>query len=114
GNLDVVRDFTDVRDIVRAYRLLALHGKAGEVYNVGTGREVPLSAMLATLKGLARVPVESRADPTLIRSVGQPLLLADASKLRAATGWEPLYSIEQTLADMLQHWREAIAQPAGA
>lgn len=112
GNLEVVRDFTDVRDIVRAYRLLVLRGRAGEVYNVGTGRDVPLSAMLATLRSLARSPVEARVDPARFRPVDQPRLLADASKLRAGTDWEPRYSIEQTLSDMLDHWRDAIRTPA--
>ncbi len=112
GNLEVVRDFTDVRDIVHAYRLLALEGRPGEVYNIGTGRDVPLTAMLETLCSLARVPVASRVDPARFRPVDQPRLLADASKLRAATGWEPRFSIEQTLSDMLDSWREAIQSPA--
>lgn len=107
GNLDVVRDFTDVRDIVRAYRLLAEKGVAGEVYNIGTGRDDSLATMLEMLKSLARSPIESRADPAKVRPVDQPRLLADASKLRAATGWGPVYSIEDTLADMLRSWREA-------
>jgi GDP-4-dehydro-6-deoxy-D-mannose reductase len=108
GNLDVVRDFTDVRDIVRAYRLLALRGQPGEIYNIGTGRDVKLSAMLDVLKGLARVPIEVFLDPARLRPVDQPRLLADASKLRAATGWQPAFSIEQTLSDMLEGWRGAI------
>lgn len=109
GNLDVVRDFTDVRDIVRAYRLLATDGRPGEVYNIGTGRDVPLSAMLATLCRLARRPVEVVVDPDRVRPVDQPLLLADASKLRLDTGWEPRYTLDQTLADMLDAWRAALA-----
>ncbi len=108
GNLDVVRDFTDVRDIVRAYRLLAERGTAGEVYNIGTGRDVSLAAMLAVLRAAARSPVAAEVDPALVRPVDQPRLLADASKLRAATGWSPAYSIEQTLGDMLEGWRSAL------
>jgi GDP-4-dehydro-6-deoxy-D-mannose reductase len=110
GNLDVVRDFTDVRDIVRAYRLLTTKGTAGEVYNIGTGRDVKLAEMLEILRSLARVPIEVRVDPARVRPVDQPRLLADSSKLRAATGWEPRYSIEQTLADMLATWRDALAR----
>jgi GDP-4-dehydro-6-deoxy-D-mannose reductase len=108
GNLEVVRDFTDVRDIVRAYRLLAEHGRSGEVYNIGTGREVSLAAMLDTLRRLARSPVEVVVDPARVRPVDQPLLLADASKLRSHTGWGPRFSTEQTLLDMLDHWRSAL------
>jgi GDP-4-dehydro-6-deoxy-D-mannose reductase len=110
GNLEVVRDFTDVRDIARAYRLLAERGTLGEVYNIGTGRDVPLARMLEILKGLARVEIPSSQDPARLRPVDQPRLLADATKLRAATGWAPAYSIEQTLGDMLESWRKRFAR----
>jgi GDP-4-dehydro-6-deoxy-D-mannose reductase len=112
GNLQVVRDFTDVRDIVRAYRLLAESGRPGEVYNIGTGRDESLARLLDTLRGLAERPVEVVVDPARVRPVDQPLLLADASKLRADTGWEPLWTSEQTLADMLNFWRSHL--PAAA
>lgn len=105
GNLNVVRDFTDVRDIVRAYRLLIQHGTPGEVYNVGTGRDVSLAAMLEIFQSLARASIPVHTDPARFRPIDQPRLLADASKLRAATGWEPRYSITQTLTDMLDACR---------
>ncbi len=108
GNLDVVRDFTDVRDVVRAYRLLALKGTAGEVYNLGSGRGTRLADALEFLRSRATVPVEVLVDPARVRPVDQPLLVADASKLRAATGWEPSFTIEQTLADMLDDWRRSL------
>ena len=109
GNLDVVRDFTDVRDVARAYRLLAARGAAGEVYNVGSNLGTRLADALNTLVGLARTPVEVRVDPARVRPVDQPLLVADASKLRTATGWAPRFTIEQTLADMLDYWRATLA-----
>lgn len=108
GNLQVVRDFTDVRDIVRAYRLLAEKGQPGEAYNIGTGRDDSLESLLETLRGLAKVPVSVHVDPARVRPVDQPRLLADASKLRAQTGWEPQFTIEQTLSDMLDYWRGAL------
>jgi GDP-4-dehydro-6-deoxy-D-mannose reductase len=108
GNLDVVRDFTDVRDVVRAYRLLATRGEPGEIYNLGSGRGTRLADALEILRELAGVPIEVYVDPARVRPVDQPLLVADASKLRAATGWEPLFSIEATLADMLEDWRTAL------
>ena len=114
GNLDVIRDFTDVRDIVRAYRLLAARGAPGEVYNIGTGRGTRLADALEVLRGLARAPIAVQVDPARVRPVDQPRLVADASKLRTAVGWEPLYPIERTLADMLDHWRAALRAPAGA
>jgi GDP-4-dehydro-6-deoxy-D-mannose reductase len=108
GNLAVTRDFTDVRDIVRAYRLLALRGQAGEVYNIGTGRDVPLAELVEIFRGLALRPIEIRVDPARVRPVDQPRLLADAGRLRAETGWEPNYTIERTLADMLDDARAAV------
>ena len=109
GNLDIIRDFTDVRDVVRGYRLLAEKGAPGEIYNLGTGRGTKLADALNTLAGLAGRPVEVFVDPARVRPVDQPLLVADPSKLRAATGWEPRLSIEQTLADMLNDWRTVLA-----
>jgi GDP-4-dehydro-6-deoxy-D-mannose reductase len=109
GNLNVVRDFTDVRDIVRAYRLLVERGRIGEIYNIGSTRDVSLSAMLEILRGLAKTPIEVHVDPARLRPVDQPRLLADAAKLQADTGWEPLYTIEQTLSDMLDWWRDRLA-----
>jgi len=110
GNLDIVRDFTDVRDVVRGYRLLAEKGAGGEIYNLGTGRGVKIADALQTLAAMSGRPVEVFVDPARVRPVDQPLLVADPSKLRAATGWEPRFSIEQTLADMLNGWRESVAR----
>jgi GDP-4-dehydro-6-deoxy-D-mannose reductase len=109
GNLEIVRDFTDVRDIVRGYRLLVERGTAGEIYNLGTGQGTKLTDALATLTSLARAPIDVHVDPARVRPVDQPLLVADPSKLRAATGWEPGYPIAQTLADMLKFWRDMVA-----
>jgi GDP-4-dehydro-6-deoxy-D-mannose reductase len=109
GNLDVVRDFTDVRDVVRGYRLLAERGRAGEIYNLGSGRGTRLSDALETLTALAQTPIAVFVDPARVRPVDQPLLVADPSRLKAATGWEPQLSIEQTLDDMLKYWRNAVA-----
>jgi GDP-4-dehydro-6-deoxy-D-mannose reductase len=105
GNLDVVRDFTDVRDVVRAYRLLAHEGRPGEVYNLGSGRGTRIADALQQLRSLATKPIPVRVEPARVRAVDQPLLIADASKLCAAVGWKPYYTIEQTLADMLDFCR---------
>jgi GDP-4-dehydro-6-deoxy-D-mannose reductase len=96
-------------DVVRGYRLLAQHGKAGEVYNLGSGRGTKIADALHHLTTLANRPVEVCIDPARVRPVDQPLLVADATKLRAATGWEPHYTIEQTLVDMLASYRTMIA-----
>ena len=108
GNLGVVRDFTDVRDVVSGYRLLAQYGKPGEIYNLGSGRGTKLTDALNYLITLSRRPIEVQTTPARMRSVDQPLLVADASKLRAATGWKPLHTIEQTLTDMLENCRKEL------
>ncbi len=112
GNLDVVRDFTDVRDVVRGYRLLAEKGAPGEVYNLGTGQGTRIADALETLRRVARVPVDVHVDPARVRPVDQPLLVADANKLRSATGWQPVVSMDQTLADMLSYWRDVLVRGA--
>ena len=112
GNLDIVRDFLDARDVVRAYRLLATaepQRVAGEVFNVGRGTGTKLADALEILRELARVPVSVHIDPVRVRPVDQPLLVADSTKLRQATGWEPRLSIAATLADMLDEARQAVA-----
>lgn len=108
GNLDVVRDFTDVRDVARAYRLLAEKGSAGEVYNVGTGQGTRVADALAVLCSFVPISVEVYADPSRLRPVDQPLLIADATKLCTATGWEPQFTMRQTLQDMLHCWRQTL------
>jgi GDP-4-dehydro-6-deoxy-D-mannose reductase len=109
GNLEVVRDFTDVRDVVRAYRLLALHGRAGEIHNLGSGRGTKLADALEHLRSMASKPISVRVDAARIRPVDLSYLVADASKLRAATGWRPVFTIEQTLSDMLEWCRRVSA-----
>jgi len=108
GNLEIIRDFTDVRDVVRAYRLLGEHGKPGEIYNLGSGQGTRLADALEYLCSHSTVTVNVKVNSGRVRSVDQPLLIADASKLRAAVGWAPAYSIEQTLVDMLDFSRRLL------
>ena len=110
GNLDVIRDFTDVRDVVRAYKLLAKIGQPGEIYNLGSGQGIAIAAALQHLKSLAKTPIPVHVDATRVRSVDQPLLVANADKLRATVGWTPRYSIELTLADMLAFSRQRLGK----
>lgn len=105
GNLAARRDFTDVRDVVRAYRLLALHGRAGETYNVGSGRAVAIEELLRRLLTLTETPVSWEVDPARLRPVDVPEVRADIAKLQAATGWRPEIDIDTTLADTLAYWR---------
>ncbi len=109
GNLSARRDFTDVRDIVRAYRLLVETGAAGEVYNVCSGRDLAVQDLADRLVALATRPIRLEPDASLLRPVDLPVLRGDASRLRAATGWKPEIGIEETLGDLLDDMRSRVA-----
>jgi len=112
GNLAARRDFSDVRDVVRAYALLARHGEAGAVYNVGSGAAYAISDLLDMLLEASSAGVEVRPNPDLMRPIDIPLVVCDAASLRAATGWAPEIPIRQTMGDILDYWRGQVA--AGA
>ena len=105
GNLTPRRDVTDVRDVVRAYRLLIEHGEPGEAYNVCSGRAVAVEAIAEQLLAMARQPMRLVIDPDLKRPVDIPVLVGDNGALRATTGWEPTIPLERTLTDVLEDWR---------
>jgi GDP-4-dehydro-6-deoxy-D-mannose reductase len=109
GDLSARRDFTDVRDVVRAYRLLVELGAPGEVYNVCTGRDLAVQELADRMLALATRPMRLEPDPALLRPVEVPVLRGDATKLRAATGWAPTIPIEQTVADLLDDQRARAA-----
>ena len=109
GNLETQRDFLDVRDVARAYADLALHGVAGETYNVCSGTPTKIADVLRTLVTVARVGVEIREDPNLLRPADVPLAYGDARKLKAATGWAPAYPLARSLRDTYDAAREALA-----
>lgn len=106
GNLDTARDFTDVRDMVRAYVLAADKGENGEVYNIGSGRAYTIREVLAMLQKLSGISVEVQEDSSKIRRSDVPILVADPTKFNAITGWTPTTAFEQTLGDVLQYWKD--------
>jgi GDP-4-dehydro-6-deoxy-D-mannose reductase len=108
GNLTPRRDVTDVRDVVRAYRLLVVHGSPGEAYNVCTGRDLAISELAEHMVALATRPMRLEPDPALQRHVETPVLRGDPSKLHQATGWEPEIPLDRTLADVLAEHRAAV------
>ena len=115
GNLEAVRDFSDVRDVVRAYWLLLEKGRAGEVYNVCSGQGVRLRDMLDRLITLSGLDVEVRLDPARLRPSDIPEMVGDPGRLLAETGWQRAYALERTLSDLLEHWRREVrAAPAGS
>ena len=105
GNLDSRRDYTDVRDVVRAYRLLIEHGGRGEVYNLGSGTSRSGREILEVLRRLSRVPWDFESDPARVRPNEAYEIVADATPLRVATGWRPEIDFEATLRDTLDYWR---------
>lgn len=107
GNLDVRRDFLDVRDVARAYSLLLEKGKPGDLFVLGRGEGYTLRELLGQLIRLSGVQVEVAVDPARFRPADVPLLVANPARLKAATGWEPRIPIGQTLQDMLDWWRAA-------
>lgn len=101
GNLDVIRDFLDVRDVARAYLLLVARGEAGTAYNVASGTGRHLAHCFARLAELLGVPAVAVPDASLVRSADIPVLIGDPSRLHAATGWTPAISFDQTLQDLV-------------
>jgi GDP-4-dehydro-6-deoxy-D-mannose reductase len=105
GNLDARRDIHDVRDTVRAYRLILEHGVDGRAYNVCTGHAISIRELLEKLLAHARVPITVRVDPARYRPNDVPLLLGDPALITAELGWRPQIALDQTLHDLLSYWR---------
>lgn len=108
GNLAARRDFTDVRDVARAYGLLLLKGRAGETYNVGSGSAVEIRAILDMIIGMSTSDIEVKVDPNKIRPVDVPVIEADITKINRETGWKPSIPLRQTIEEILNYWREQI------
>ncbi len=108
GNLEARRDFTDVRDMVRAYWLLLNQGRPGEVYNAGSGRAVSIQQLLDILLSMSRVPIRTELDPERMRPSDIPVVVCDPTRLHLTTGWRADIPLEQTLADILDDWRAKI------
>lgn len=105
GNLRVARDFSDVRDVVRAYELLVRKGKPGELYNVGSGRAVPLSQIVEILQSFVNRSVRVEVEAGRVRSGESNVMYGSNRKLKRVTGWKPRYSLQETLRDLYMHWK---------
>ena len=105
GNLTARRDFTHVRDIVRAYRLIAEKGRSGEIYNVGSGITYSAQEILDRLCALASCPIPVEQDPAKMRPSDTPVICCDHAKLTQDTDWEPEITMETVLCDVIQEWR---------
>jgi GDPmannose 4,6-dehydratase/GDP-4-dehydro-6-deoxy-D-mannose reductase len=114
GNLDSVRTLIDVRDAMGAYWEALLYCAPGEAYNIGGTTTMKVGEFLERLIGLARVPIRTRVDPALLRPADVTLQVPDVGKFFAATGWKPRYSFDESMAHLLQYWREQAKHEAPA
>jgi GDP-4-dehydro-6-deoxy-D-mannose reductase len=105
GNLNSARDFTDVRDIVRAYRLMLEDGEPGAAYNVCSGATVRIRDLLDTLIHASTVPIRIELDPALTRPIDRPAMVGSYAALNAATGWAPEIPVKKSVLDTLDYWR---------
>jgi GDP-4-dehydro-6-deoxy-D-mannose reductase len=111
GDLSPRRDLTDVRDVVRAYRLLVEQGEPGEVYNVCSGRDLAMTELLEHLVSHSTAAITTEVDPDLLRPVDLPVLRGSYTRLHERTGWAPEIDIGRTLADILDHARRRVSDP---
>jgi GDP-4-dehydro-6-deoxy-D-mannose reductase len=112
GNPDVGRDFSDVRDIVRGYALLIERGRAGEVYQLCSGRAVTVGLLIQWLAGAVALPIEVRVDSARVRTGEPAVMWGDATKVRAETTWSPQYELRKTLSDLEAYWEKQIRDGA--
>jgi GDP-4-dehydro-6-deoxy-D-mannose reductase len=108
GNPDSARDFSDVRDVARAYLAAAALDPA--VYNIASGQAVTVSELIDLVRAAARIPVRHEVDPARVRAHDVPEVRGSAERLRAATGWTPEIPLDQTVADALDGWRQALSR----
>ncbi len=113
GNLGARRDFTDVRDMVRAYHLAVTLGEPGEVYNIGSGQAYAVEEVLQALLGMSRVAVEVQVDPQRLRPSDIPVIACDSTRFRRRTGWEPRIPLQESLRDILEYWRHQVRARLG-
>ena len=109
GNLSAVRDFTDVRDMVRAYYLALLKGQAGEVYNIGSSKGCAIQEILNRLESMCRVSVRVEPDEARLRPSDVPIMVCNSQRFRSETGWAPEYALERSLQGALDDWRDRVA-----
>ena len=107
GNLSAMRDFTDVRVVVKAYALLVKGGKRGETYNVGRGHAVAIEDILKEIVSMSDKDIEVKVDEKKLRPVDVPIIEPDIEKIKKEVGWEPVIELRQTLEETLEYWRSS-------
>ena len=114
GNLDPIRDFTDVRDMVEAYRLAAEHCKPGSLYLVASGKGISIADLLQQIRSLIDSRIEVRKDPDRVRRMEIPVLIGDARSFTSATGWQRKFALRDSLRDTVAYWRQKASGPPEA
>jgi GDP-4-dehydro-6-deoxy-D-mannose reductase len=115
GNLNVKRDFTDVRDVVRAYSLLLEKGRTNQIYNVCSGTAVLLADLLNTFQSVSRINPAIETAPERVRLNEMNQICGDPAKLQTETGWKPEIPLEQMVLDLMNYWRvKRCSEPVGA
>jgi GDP-4-dehydro-6-deoxy-D-mannose reductase len=110
GNIDVIRDFLDVRDVVKAYMLLLESGRSGQVYNICSGKGHSLKQVLDMMMMIAGVEIEYHINKDLIRPADNPVIIGSHDKIKKECGWQPGISLEKSLADILQYWEKELSR----
>lgn len=108
GDLTIIRDFSDVRDVVKAYYLLLKKGKKGEIYNICSGTPTPLSRIIDITSSILDIKVNTKVSPELVRPNDNPLILGNNSKLKNHTGWAPSYDLTNSITDTIAYWKEQL------
>jgi len=108
GNLSAIRDYTDVRDVVRGYKLAMEHCEPGDVYNLCSSKGCKIRDLLEILIGLSKLNIEIVQDEERIRPVDLPIIVGDNSKFMKITSWKPQIDIRKTLQDLLDYWRKQV------
>jgi GDP-4-dehydro-6-deoxy-D-mannose reductase len=108
GDISIVRDFVDVRDVVKAYYLLLLKGKSGEIYNICSGIGIPLKDIIIKMCSILKIKIELITDENLIRPQDNKIIIGSNRKIKSEIGWEPTISIDDSLKDILSYWQQKI------
>jgi GDP-4-dehydro-6-deoxy-D-mannose reductase len=110
GNLRAKRDFTDIRDVVKAYVIALERCEAGSVYNIGSGIAYSIKQVLDLLLGMSKLIIQVKEDPAQMRPSDVPVMVSDSSRFMRETGWRPQIPFKQSLFDLLQYWREKLGR----
>lgn len=105
GDLSIVRDFVDVRDVVKAYYLLLLHGKKGAIYNICSGEGTSLGSIIDKMCEILEISIVKRTDPALIRPNDNKIIVGSSAFIRQEHGWSPTIPVEQSLRDIIHWWQ---------